>query len=516
MSNVLCVTVRFLAPDPEVHGTRDGGQCEWPPSPLRLFQALVDGAASLWRGNNFNEQAKPALEWLQRVCPSFILAPRCKTGLPFRIAVPNNDLDSPARVWAKGGEPAKPHRPIDLKTMKTVCPVRVICNSHEEGPLRYVYPLSDEECPYIDQLTQAARSITHLGWGIDMAVGDAAVITSEQAAQLPGHRWQPSPVGGTPLRTPTIGTLDDLTRRHTDFLNRLTPDGFRPVPPLRVFETVQYRRDDDPAPRPFVVFDILRPQGTDLQSFDTVRRATTVSGMVRHALAECAMQQRPFGWTSSDIATIVQGHAPGEHGGAARLDLHAPRFAYLPLPSIERRSNGNRRATGIRRVMIAGRPGMESAIAWAERALAGVDLVEEHTGIVRGTLSVAPANNYVQRQYTRPAATWTTITPVVLPGYDDRASGKTAKLLRKAFMQAGYPAELVSNAELDWRHVGFFAGVDLASRYRRPANASQAPVVHVKARWRDENKQPIDVPGPLAIGSGRFRGLGLFVACEES
>ena len=38
MSNILCVTVRFMAPDPTFHGTRDGGQPEWPPSPLRLFK----------------------------------------------------------------------------------------------------------------------------------------------------------------------------------------------------------------------------------------------------------------------------------------------------------------------------------------------------------------------------------------------------------------------------------------------------------------------------------------------
>ena len=38
MSDYLCITVRFL--QPYSHGRGDGGEPEWPPSPLRLFQAL--------------------------------------------------------------------------------------------------------------------------------------------------------------------------------------------------------------------------------------------------------------------------------------------------------------------------------------------------------------------------------------------------------------------------------------------------------------------------------------------
>jgi hypothetical protein len=49
MASVLCITIRFLDPVPQFHGRGDTGDPEWPPSPLRLFQAMVSAAASRWR-----------------------------------------------------------------------------------------------------------------------------------------------------------------------------------------------------------------------------------------------------------------------------------------------------------------------------------------------------------------------------------------------------------------------------------------------------------------------------------
>ena len=78
-------------------------------------------------------------------------------------------------------------------------------------------------------------------------------------------------------------------------------------------------------------------------------------------------------------------------------------------------------------------------------------------------------------------------------------------LLRKAFRQAGYSSELLEQTELEWREVGFRPGVELASRYLPPDNLNNAPRIHVRVRF------PSPVKGPIAVGSGRFRGFGLFV-----
>ena len=52
--------------------------------------------------------------------------------------------------------------------------------------------------------------------------------------------------------------------------------------------------------------------------------------------------------------------------------------------------------------------------------------------------------------------------------------------------------------------MGFRAGVELARRYEVPANLKKFPAWHVRVRF------PQAVGGPMAVGAGRYRGLGLF------
>ncbi len=126
---------------------------------------------------------------------------------------------------------------------------------------------------------------------------------------------------------------------------------------------------------------------------------------------------------------------------------------------------------------------------------------------------------------------WSTVTPVILPGYEDprglrgklkrnrgpevqkrlllRLERRAEGLLRKAFRQAGLPPELVDSATLEWRTAGFRPGVDLAQRYCRPESQQKMPAYHVRVRF------PVLVRGPLAVGVGRYRGLGVFSGeCE--
>ena len=64
MSNYLCITIRFL--QPYCHARADQGQPEWPPSPLRLFQALIAAAAGHWNERVELRTAKTALQWLEQ------------------------------------------------------------------------------------------------------------------------------------------------------------------------------------------------------------------------------------------------------------------------------------------------------------------------------------------------------------------------------------------------------------------------------------------------------------------
>ncbi len=506
MPSYLCISVTFL--DPAFHGRGDGGEPEWPPSPLRLFQALVAAAATRWRGPQFADYAAPALKWLEAQSPPVVVAPPHHVGVPVRVAVPNNDLDVPARFWAQRREPPENKNPQRLKTMKTVRPTRLTGGDAVHYLWELPDPLPDEVRGFAETLSAAARSVVALGWGVDLVAGHGRVIDQKEADRLPGERWRPTtdPAAAT-LRAPAFGTLEALTRRHADFLNRLTPDGFAPVPPLSAFAVVGYRRPTDVAGLPFAAFELWKPAAelaelppgkSKFRPFDPTR-AAAVAGMVRHAVAELARQARPFGWTDEDINTFVHGHT---EDGRDRLrgGPGVRRFAYLPLPSIT-----PRKVEAVRRVLIVGPPDGRAEVGWVRQAASGRELIDQRTGRPAAMLSVVSDRDPQVRQYTGPSAVWSTVTPVVMPGHDDGDPAKAERLLRKALEQAGLPPELVRSAELERQAVGFRPGVDLARRYRLPESLSPRPTCHVRVRF------PVPIRGPLAVGAGRYRGLGVFV-----
>jgi CRISPR-associated protein Csb2 len=497
MAIALSFTIRFLSPEPAFHGRSDGAEPEWPPSPLRLFQALVDAAASRLRGREFAESAKPALEWLQRLSTPMVIAPPYLVGTPFRIAVPNNDLDVWARPVSKGNEPKK--QPNELKTMKTIQPVRLRVEKNLSGALYYIYSLPSDGCMHLSTLKTAARSITHLGWGVDMVAGDADVISDEDAERLSGERWRPvGDAGANGLRVPVDGTLQALLDKHRAFLDRLGPDGFKPVPPLSAFRVVGYRRTTDPPARPWTAFRLRHPMEDRAAAFCQTA-ANRVAAMTRNCTARVAAEQgQPGEWIDRHV-----------HGHRGEGDESLPRFSYLPLPSIERRGQGSRVVGAIRRVLVAElASAAESHLQWARQMLPGGFLNDEDTGDRTAMLTPLTAGDWVLRQYTAPTDSWSTVTPVVLPGSDEGKLAKAEKLFVKALRHAGYSADALAN--LEFRNVSFWPGGCLALQFQRPLYLKKGhwSVYHMRLRWR----QPIT--GPIAIGAGRHCGLGTFAAAE--
>ncbi len=536
MLNYLCLSVTFLDPFPSFHGRGDADEPEWPPSPLRVFQALLAAAASHSRDGQ-QPDANSTLEWLQRQDAPIIVAPDSKIGVPVRIAVPNNDMDVVASAWAKGQEPKK--QPNELKTMKTIRPTRLLVHDDECAAVHYLYPAPPHEQPPLEMLRAITHSITHLGWGIDMAAGDATVCSEDEAAQLPGQRWLPT--GGTDdatiLRVPTDGTLDDLVQRHQAFLNRIGRDdkgneSFNPVPPLSKFRVIGYRLATAPPQRHFAAFSLLSPDASRYRAFDTARKALTVAGMMRATVKTAAQKTRSD--EQQWIDSFVLGH------GEAKGQMHQPvgpnRFAYLPLPSIEYRGEDRANVVGaVRRVLIAVlADGCQQEVTWAGQSLSGAELTDRNNASPQAVLSRLPNNDRQVRHYVRPASTWATVTPMVLPGYDDcrryrrrlkdntdadnqkRWLGKLEEridaLIRKAIGQAGFSDVLRQQAIIEWRATGYWPGTDLVSRYGIPSHLKKFSRYHVRIHWRDEKGQPVQVPGPICIGGGRFYGLGLFAA----
>jgi len=491
MQSYLCLTVRFL--QPYYHGRTDNSEPEWPPSPLRVFQAFVSAAATRWREAQFRDYAAPSLYWLERQNAPSVVAPVGEpAGMKYRLYVPDNTGDKAAVSWSRGDTTK-----IIKRTEKDVRPTHL----RNGASVHYLFPLAGDSCPHFDILVAAARSITHLGWGVDMVAGNASIISEEEEAKLPGERWRSTEDTSTDgYRVPIEGTLDALMEKHAAFLDRIGPEGFNPVPPLSVFRVIGYLRTTEPAQRPFAAFSILKPDASGLRSFDTTRRTRDVAGMVRHAVADTALRH---GWSNEQINVFVHGKTPdGERPASG--EKSPDRFLYLPLPTI---NHALGRVESIRRVLIAAPAHCREQIAWVRRALAGEEL-KIGNGATAALVTILAGSDWVLRQYVGEATTWSTVTPVILPRHEGYEPDQAGKSLRMAFEQAGYESELISQTELEWRGVGFRAGVDLASRYLPPDNLSHKPRYHVRVRF------PHAIRGPLVVGSGRFRGFGLFAAMD--
>jgi CRISPR-associated protein Csb2 len=542
MSAYLCVSITLI--DRKYHGRNEQGANEWPPSPLRLFQSLVAAAGRLGTQGHVADDARAALEWLEQQDSPTIIAPPAlfsqsrEVAHGYVLSVPNNAMDIAARAWVRGNIFAKGDaNPSKHRTLKRVNPTCLLDGSS----IHYLWPLPNSVAKqtrkYLDTLTRIASHVVCLGWGIDLAVGRAVVLSGDQVSVLLGERWiAGNECKGRALRVPVSGTLEAIMARYKKFLQRVRPDGtFDPVPPLPAvaYRRTEYRKLFDPTPKPFAAFSLLKLDVSGFKFFDPVRSSLKLAGMMRHAV-KCAA--RVAGWPDSKINSFVLGHAGTTTG--RHVPVGPNRFAYLPIPSIERRGAEKSRVVGgIRRIVLAVfADNCETEIAWARRALSGCELIDEELQEPVAVLSVLPTDEKIIRCYTAPAETWATVTPVILPGYDDpshyrrrlrrgvqpneqrqileRLNARIEGLLRKAIVQAGFSQELAANAELEWRKTGFWQGTDLADRYGVPHHLRAFSRWHVRLRWRDSQKKPILVPGPICIGGGRYYGLGLFAAME--
>lgn len=505
MSHHLVLSFHFLSP--WFHGRGDEGAPEWPPSPLRAFQAVV---ASAGRAGTL-ESTRDALTWLEQCAAPLIVAPEAvESAVGYRLSVPHNQMDAVGKQWSRGDEgDAAKHR-----TMKNVRPHSLPDNA----VVHYVWQLGGNTSA-APSLVAAARGVVALGWGVDLVVGDATVVDGAQLAELSvGMKvWEPRSDGRLELRAPMKGTLDDLDRRHAAFLSRtsFTDPILRPPPALSRFVITKYARTDQPPAIDVAGFTLMRVESDNFRAFDTTRRGMVVAGMLRHAVRTAAERA---GWDETRVRSTVLGHGDGDNA----------RILLVPVPSIEPRGNDGETVGAVRRVMVFSTDSHGPDTRWASRVLSGIDLVDEKTGEVQAVLAATARNDRVLKRYISESRTWTTVTPMVLPGHDDpgglrerlrkatraeeqnsllgRLMKRREALVRKALRQAGLGDDLAFSAAIETREVGFMAGVEKASRYAVPSHLVNAPRLHVKLTW------PVKVAGPLCIGRGRFSGLGLFAA----
>ena len=488
MDRYLCISVTFL--DPLFHGKGDRDASEWPPSPMRLFEAMLAGSRAGKRNARWSagDDLRQSFEWLERQTPPDIIAPRARSAPAYTLFVPNNDsdelFDRQDRLTSKIPRPRR---------MTGADP-----EGSERQTLYYVWSVPEDDWPaasgYTGILSSECRHLMALGWGIDQVVGNGSVLTSEEVAQLPGERWQPWLADTSRmdrLRVPAQGSLQDLDTVYEAFCNQLDSGAYVRPPRVSRFDQVRYVKTTNLPRRPYAAFEL--PQGCSFRP----EASNIVAAMLR-SLA-CIEQNRNdfqdrFG---DDTEVYLAGHV---NGG----ERTPPRFSYLPLPTI-----GHRHADGmIRRLLIAEPYGGDGARAsWAERRLGGQALTDKD-GNGRGQLLELWRNSSrrMVNRYVREHRIWSTVTPAVLPGFDDGKLTKAEKLFIRAIRQAGLSTDGITDLTL--RKAPFWPGSQHPRNYLRPRYLKNLPAWHVRLEFREP------VPGPITIGPGRHVGLGTMAGLD--
>lgn len=482
----LCISVTFL--DPLFHGKGDQAP-EWPPSPLRLFQALFAGSRIGCRERDWSDLKAEAFRWLERCGPPQIVAPQARPAATYTLFVPNNDGD-------------KEFDRQNRLTSKVVRPSKILGGDHHEAKHRrtihYVWPIPEDEWltvrPSAELLCQEARHMLALGWGIDQVVGTGRILSDPEVNTLPGHRWcawnTRSP-GMQTWRVPTANSLEDLERVHQSFLQRI--DGQQYNPPLKLtgFDSVMYLRAGTLPTRPCAAFEL--PDGVAFRQ----EKTNEVAAMLRSLACTCAKADTHEFPGGSE--TYVAGHVTDKHRQTP------PRFSYLPLPTI-----GHEHSDGmIRRFVIAESYGGDGSHArWAQQRMCN-HVLRDNDGNERGVLldMWRAGSNAMVGRYIAESESWSTVTPVILPGFDDGKHAKAEKLLLQAVQQAGLQLDMVTDLVL--RKAPFWSGSHHPRLYQRPQYLKHLPAWHVLLSFRGA------VPGPVALGAGRHCGLGILARMDR-
>ncbi len=454
---------------------------EWPPSPARLYQALVAGVMTCGYREHA-EAVEPALRWLEAQRPPLIRACESKDGSAYRIAVPNNDMDVVAAEWARG----RFADPAVLKTMKTLRPWAL----QSGGPhIQYVWEVDAAEASVMEKpLRVAAHCLHTLGWGVDMAFADLA------GSHDSGDVYEPASTGEA-YAVPMPGTWDDLQATYERFTRRASQRGGVDTHTRPSMLRMQLYRREGEVVRPCVRFSLMNRSGDEVEGV-AWEDCMKVAGWLRHAASTVLERE----YDPAFVQEYVQGHT--------REDERARRLSYVPVPSIFGRFGDG----FIRRVLIVSPPDSnDEVIQMLRLKLTGRVLLDLEGKEVRSLAPPEDGDWTFGRYLPRAEATWRSVTPVVLHGHNADRRGqisvaKTERLLLRAFEMAGYSDGMIER--LAFQGAPWFPGTKHAAAMRVPKHLDGYPRLHVEVRFAR------GVGGPVLAGIGRHYGIGLFAKAE--
>jgi CRISPR-associated protein Csb2 len=495
-----------LALHVRLHDGRYHGEGDWPPSPARLFQALVAG---IGLGGPVGDAERAALTWLEERHPPVIAAPlwwRPRRGVLFYM--PNNDSD---RIEGD------PQRMSEIRTATKVFRPYIF-----NAAIPFVYAWQFGAAPDDEERARAicrlAERLYQLGRGVDMAWAWGEFLDDETLdgllAEYPGQVFRPS-IGSNAisLPSPLRGSLAGIERRYRAYGDRFhyMRDGKAMVfrqPPKPRFASVGY--DSPPARQ---VYELRELNAEAAFAPWALARASALVVRLRDGALELLKRAMPG--RASEVERVLVGRKlDGTNDGPL-----GDRVRIIPLPSIGR-VHADRE---IRRVLVevpATCPIRAADVHWA---FSSFNLVDTETGEVHAVLTRADSQEFLRHygiDHDRSHRVWRTVTPAALPEAARRRRIDPARQIdhAKAGRERAREQECAAAAVCQaLRHAEVRTAAQVIRVQREPFDMNGARVEgfadgsrFAKERlWHVEVTFESTLSGPLVIGDGRFLGLGV-------
>lgn len=456
---------------------------EWPPHPDRVFMALV---ASFGENGEDADQLA-ALQWLETLGPPAIhVSLNVSTRAPFTSYVSVNDSSAP--IGSKKPYSAMGSLAIGRNRQPRQFPA--VVPEAEQFFLIWDVDVPASHRPHLERLCDCMTYVGHSATPVRAWVEDSP----------PEANLVPNDVNAThQLRIASVGRTGYLQNRYTA--------GLRPQPSL----WQGYSKPNEQHAKPifegeFAPFD---PALFVLRHVGGRKFALESCGLVADAIRR-ELMSRHKARHGEPIPEWLSGHqADGKQSTQSRP-------AYIPLGFVDHEhADGHLMGIGVvfprefehadeffKLLMTETKTGDELPMLeltiqnphGGEQPIGDLQLELDERSDSRRPLTLQSLT------WTRPARTWKTVTPIMLPQFPRRSLGADDVIV-KACLDAGYP-EPVS---IRTGFAPFLRGVPHSRSFHvkpRTGGRPPRPLIHAEIDF------PVAVRGPVLIGAGRYAGYG--------
>lgn len=469
--------------------TADRTRCDWPPSPQRLFLALV--ATAYHAG--LRESCAPALVWLAGLQTH----PEIQSGW-----VNQDQLTRSLGVYVPANYVLSEEKQVEqgwLLGRKELAAFSVTPSDHQ---LAYVWP-SENLPPSVEpRLCELLAHVAFLGRS-ESQVRAYVCVEKAQVPSLPitYSATNSSTVKGQHLAAIFPGILEAIE----EHWNRATADYEKEISQQAAKKARSKKRQAKdsladvpraevlpfPEQLPVIYYRRLNQLGASQHMEEPPKAAVEWLRTVRHELGRTI----PLAFAPLLAADIRERLVQRQRGG----------LMVVPLPFVVH-PNADGLVKGIAFLHDQTSPGeAESSLRQLVGEFQDASLPNgEHRFSTPSTITPTLSLG----RWSRPSRLWTSVTPVILPAFPKpkRLVEDVTEAIRKCCEFVG----ISESFELEFDRSSPLRGVPKTERFRLPERYQHRPTLHIVLRF----SKP--VRGPLVLGVGRYLGIGLCVPLEEA